>query len=245
MLSRRRAVLVLASAAVLPLSLQACGRAGGGGGGMDTASEALTSQHGVLLRILAVYRRAALGLRINPAAVDAPALAQAADLFRTYGEDFHERGLEETFVFPKLRKAGGATAALVDQLLQQHERGRALTDFIHQHCSGGQVPSDQAEPVARALESMAGMYEAHIAFEDSVVYPAWRGTLSASEAKGMAQRFADLQRGRFKADGLEAAQTRMSAIERVLGVKDASTYTPPLPQAAQSGDGPGQSDAED
>ena len=236
MYSRRRAALVLGSALLSPALLQACAKGGPAlPAPVPSAGEALMLQHGVLLRILAVYRRAALALRINPAVVDARALADAADLFRAYGEDYHERGLEEALVFPRLAKAGGGLAVMVDVLKQQHERGRVLTGFIHDHCAGKPVAADQAEPVARALESMADMYEAHAAFEDTVVYPAWKKTFTALELKDMGQRIQSLQRKSFKGQEDEAALARLAGIEKRLGVSDVSTYTAPAPSTGPAG----------
>jgi hemerythrin-like domain-containing protein len=232
--SRRAAVLAagltLSSIFVLP----GCGKASAPPVG---AVEGLMREHGVLRRILAVYRRSAFMLRINPAVVDAAALAGAADLFKALGEDYHQNGVEETFIFPPLLKAGGPTAALIGVLRDQHERGRALTAFIHDHCSAGPVGAADAEPVARALESMAAMYEAHTAFEDTVLFPAWEKTLTGPQLGQMARRFASLQQRAFKGDGFIIAQGRIAAIEQKLGVHDLSAYTAPAPPSAPGGQG--------
>jgi hemerythrin-like domain-containing protein len=174
-------------------------------------------------------------LRINSAVLDGRALEAAADLFRSYGEDFHERALEEAFVFPRLEKAGGATGALVGVMRQQHERGRVLIDFVHAQCASGAVGPAQAEPAARALESMADMYEAHTAFEDTVLYPAWGRLLTASERREAAERFTALQQRHFKANRFEAVQDQIAALERRLGAPNAAIYTAPLPSAQSSG----------
>ena len=52
-------------------------------------------EHGVLRRILIVYREIAPKLAANAAAVDASALANAARLFQAFGERYHEQLLEE------------------------------------------------------------------------------------------------------------------------------------------------------
>lgn len=51
-------------------------------------------EHGVLRRILVVYRASA-GLLRQEAKIDAHQLVAAADLFRAFGEDYHEHKLEE------------------------------------------------------------------------------------------------------------------------------------------------------
>jgi hypothetical protein len=57
------------------------------------------------------------------------ALRRTALLFRSFGEDYHEKKLEETHVFPTIKKTGGPAAAYVDILIAQHQRGREITDF--------------------------------------------------------------------------------------------------------------------
>ena len=75
-----------------------------------TATEDLMREHGVIRRALLVYYEVIPNLRQNPGSVDASAIRQAAQLFRTFGEDYHERMLEEQHIFPIIRKQG--TAAL-------------------------------------------------------------------------------------------------------------------------------------
>ena len=61
------------------------------------AVENLMRQHGVLSRVLLVYRHAAAQLR-GGTKIDPKLLRQTAQLFRDFGENFHERMLEQTYV---------------------------------------------------------------------------------------------------------------------------------------------------
>lgn len=76
------------------------------------AVEDLMREHGVLRRALLVYIESVPKLRANPGSVPADALARTAKLFRTFGEDYHERKLEEAFIFPAVKKAGGQAVSL-------------------------------------------------------------------------------------------------------------------------------------
>src|SRR5689334_8500608 len=58
------------------------------------AVEDLMREHGVLRRALLVYTEAAASIRAGTQ-VDAAALNKTARLFRAFGEDYHERQLEE------------------------------------------------------------------------------------------------------------------------------------------------------
>jgi hypothetical protein len=52
-----------------------------------TATEDLMREHGVLRRALLVFQEVVPKLRQNAASVDAAAIRQAAQVFRTFGED--------------------------------------------------------------------------------------------------------------------------------------------------------------
>jgi hypothetical protein len=60
------------------------------------AVEDLMREHGILRRSLLVYTFAATKLRANASAISPGGLQKAAKLFRTFGEDYHERQLEGT-----------------------------------------------------------------------------------------------------------------------------------------------------
>ena len=77
-----------------------------------TATEDLMREHGVLRRALLVFLEVVPKLRQNAAVVDAAALQQTAKLFRTFGEDYHERMLEEQHIFPLIRKQAQNSSAM-------------------------------------------------------------------------------------------------------------------------------------
>src|SRR6266571_7579695 len=88
-------------------------------GGEVTATEDLMREHGVLRRALLVYAETAPKLRSNPSSVVPDALQRTAKLFRAFGEEYHEKKLEETYIFPAVKQAGGAAATLPDVLVAQ------------------------------------------------------------------------------------------------------------------------------
>ena len=162
---RRLLTISLVGGAALAGGLAACqrgGEAGREGGGLGAAEpgeevsalEDLMREHGVLRRILIVYDEAASRLAGDRSDVDATALADAARLFRQFGEDYHERSLEEAVVFARLKKAGGSAAGLIDSLLAQHARGRAVTDYILAATRGGSIIGADRAPLASALHTM-------------------------------------------------------------------------------------------
>lgn len=197
-----------------------------GTGGEDvSATEDLMREHGVLRRTLTVYAEMAPRLRARPDGVDAGALVEAATLFRTFGEDYHERSLEEQFVFPEVQRTGGEAARLVETLLAQHQRGREITEYIQSTARRGRIGTADAEPLARVLEGMARMYQAHSAWEDTVVFPAWKRRQTAAHLKEMAEKFEDLEHQQFGKDGFDDAVERIARIEQRLGLANLATFT--------------------
>lgn len=228
--SRRAAFVAAGGVLAAGLTLAGCGgksdeKAGKGAGEGISANEDLMREHGVLRRILVVYRETAGWLASGRADFDAVALGQAADLFRAFGEDYHERQLEEQHIFPQLQKAGGQGAALVPVLLAQHNRGREATAFVRARCAGGKIAAADAGVLARVLQDFARMYEAHTAFEDTVAFQAWRQSLSAQQRDEAGEQFEQIERSHFNGDGFDMAVGQVAQIEQKLGLSDLARYT--------------------
>jgi hemerythrin-like domain-containing protein len=113
-----------------------------------TATEDLMREHGVIRRALLVYIETAPKLRQNASSVDAAALRQVAQLFRTFGEDYHERMLEEQHIFPVIQKPGGELKRYAEILTDQHNRGREITDYVLAVTNGSKISTAHAEPLA-------------------------------------------------------------------------------------------------
>lgn len=224
----RRSALKLSMGSAGALSLASCAQAEQGEEDVS-ATEDLMREHGVLRRLLVVCRESAAMLRANARNFDAGALASAADLFKTFGEDYHERRLEEEHIFPAVQRAGGDAAALIAPLLAQHARGREITSFIKSACGSGRVATGQVEPLARTLEGFARMYEVHAAYEDTIVFQAWKRSLSASQLREMGDRFEDIERAQFHGDGFDIAVDQVLRIEQQLGLHDLNRYTAAQP----------------
>ena len=178
-----------------------------------TATEDLMREHGVIRRVLVVYRECATRLRAEPNAPVGEPLLRAAALMRKFGEDYHEKQLEEAHIFPVLAK--GPLAKAVETLLAQHQRGREITDLV----LAGKTD-------ARTLDAFARMYEEHAAIEDTVVFPAWKKALSKKQLAELGDLFEDIEQKTFGKDGFEDAVARVAEIEQALGI-DLATMTAP------------------
>ena len=195
------------------------------------AVEDLMREHGVLRRALLVYIESVPKIRANPGSIPADTLMRTAKLFRSFGEDYHERKLEEAYIFPAIKKAGGPAAGYADMLKAQHDRGREVTECIFVATGKGGVGTGDAEPLARALESFELMYQNHAAREDTIVFPAWKEALSERQLEEMGGKFEEIERQQFRKDGYEDAVAQIGQIEQMLGLADLAQFTaPPSPR---------------
>lgn len=194
-----------------------------------TATEDLMREHGVLRRALLVYQEAAVKLRQDATALPADALEKTAQLFRVFGEDYHEKRLEEGYIIPLIKKVQGPVAAYGDVLLAQHARGREITDYLLSVSKADRIGTNQVENVAKTLDSFVRMYQHHTAIEDTVVFPAWKLATGAEEYDQLSDKFEDIENEMFGSDGFESALKRMEEIEASLGLTNLDMFTAPPP----------------
>jgi hemerythrin-like domain-containing protein len=198
-------------------------------GGDVTATEDLMREHGVLRRALLVYTAAATRLRADPSSVPPEALQKTANLFRAFGEQYHEKKLEEQFIFPAVKKAGGDAAAYADILVVQHDRGREITDYVLALTRGAKLGAASGAQLAKVLDSFVLMYQHHAAREDTIVFPAWKQTMTDDQLDDMGDKFEEIEQEQFGEDGFETAVKQIADIEAALGLADISQFTAPPP----------------
>src|SRR5207302_2867457 len=108
------------------------------------------------------------------------ALLESAHIIRNFVEDYHEK-LEEDYLFPRFEKAH-KLVELVQVLRSQHDAGRRVTDVILRHANHGALKeADNRARVALAMRQFNRMYAPHEAREDTVLFPAVHGIVSAHE----------------------------------------------------------------
>jgi hemerythrin-like domain-containing protein len=203
------------------------GSAGGPAGmlAVPTPGEDLMMEHGLLLRILLIYRHLMAG-QASGEPIQASHAHDAALIIHDYIEAFHEP-LEEAYVFPRL-VAKGQLKPTVSTLLLQHARGRERTQLILAESGGsGSLRPASARLVATSMAAFVRMYEPHEAREDTVVFPAFRALLTPAELADLGQQFAALQKQQFGSDGFAQMVARVAGIEQAIGIYDLGQFTPP------------------
>jgi hemerythrin-like domain-containing protein len=156
-------------------------------------NEELMNDHGILRRALLVCHHCASLLREGKVQNIGKPLHETAIVFQRFGGDYHEKAIEETFVFPEVLKGDPATARCPTVLIRQHERSREFLTYLQDITKSGIVPARNAGQLASQLEVFDKMYRFHAAYEDTVVFPAWKNQLSAQAYGEMRERFVQVQ----------------------------------------------------
>lgn len=189
-----------------------------------TPPEDLMREHGVLKRVLLMYRE---GIRRLQADDETPvhAINAGAGIIRSFIEDYHEH-LEEQYVFPPLEQAN-KLADTTAVLRTQHQRGRTITDRVLAATAAAAASDKPArEALIQGMAAFIRMYEPHEAREDTVVFPALRDVVPAAQFRDLAEMFEDEEHRRFGQRGFEGVVDNVADIEKSLGIYDLSQFTP-------------------
>jgi hemerythrin-like domain-containing protein len=187
-------------------------------------AEDLMREHGVVKRVLLVYREV---LRRLDAKIDFPPeqLRAAAEIIRNFIENYHEK-LEEDHLFPRFRKHG-KLVQLVDVLLAQHEAGRRVTDITLRLATASALKNtSDRDQLHQSLASFIRMYEPHEAREDTVLFPALHEIVSANEYDALGEDFEKKEHELFGQEGFEGQVAKVAGIEKALGIYDLAQFTP-------------------
>ena len=152
-------------------------------------------------------------------------LSGAAKIIRRFIEDYHEK-LEEEHLFPRFEKAGKLTD-LVRVLREQHAAGRKLTAAIEAGAAASGLRDEEGRAkVSRSLKLFIRMYRPHEAREDTVLFPALHGIVSAKEYDALGEQFEKKEHDLFGADGFEKVVEEIAGLEKKIGLYDLAGFTP-------------------
>jgi hypothetical protein len=70
------------------------------------------------------------------------------------------------------------------------------------------------------------MYRPHEAREDTVLFPALHGIVSAKEVDALGERFEKKEQELFGADGFEKVVEDIAGLEKKIGLYDLAGFTP-------------------
>jgi hemerythrin superfamily protein len=187
-----------------------------------TRTEDLMRELGLLKRVLLVYDEVHRGSGqrgLRPETVAAGRESSGPSSGST------TRELEERHLFPRFR-SHHTLVDLVDVLGEQHRAGRGVTERILVLATGGLKGADDKKELAAALASFVRMYAPHEAREDTVLFPALRGLVSANEYDALGETFEKEEHKKFGQDGFEKMVERVAGLEKTLGIYDLKQFTP-------------------
>ena len=110
---------------------------------------------------------------------------------------------------------------------QQHQAGRRITDITIRHATAASLKNaDDRRKLADSLRQFIRMYNPHEAREDTVLFPAFRGIVSANEFDSLGEDFEKKEDELFGDDGFFKVVDQVAAIEKSLGIYELSQFTP-------------------
>jgi hemerythrin-like domain-containing protein len=186
-------------------------------------TEDLMQEHGLLNRVLLIYDTCRMHLA-DKTTFPKDALGNAANIIRTFVEDYHEKQ-EEQYLFPRFRRANQLTD-LVNILLQQHQAGRSLTDQIMQLSKSQAATEAENQKLLELLTAFNTMYRPHESREDTVLFPAFRKIVSKHEYDSLGEEFEKNEHKLFGEGGFEMMVDKVAGIEKTLGIYDLARFTP-------------------
>src|SRR3990172_3302524 len=148
-------------------------------GAARTATEDLREEHVIIERALSVLEAFAVGVDAGKAVLK-ERVASLLDLLKTFADKCHH-GKEEQLLFPALlaTKAGEAKTT-VDDLLKEHEVGRAAVRRMSDGIAGWEKP-EARRLFAAAAHDYVDLLRRHIAKETEGLLPLSERLLSQPE----------------------------------------------------------------
>lgn len=191
-----------------------------------TPIENLMKEHGVLMRILAIYDKvvsdAASGGTFNVSAIN-----RTADLSRGYIGRHHD-ACEERYIFPKFREAH-YIVDIVTELHNQHYAAAMITNqMLALSSTGGDLDENSLQTLKNLCAVISRMYRPHMSWEQTIVFPAFYDIVSTDYVKQIQEEMAAEERKILGDTGFRGLVGRLSEIEKEVGTYDLHNYTPTI-----------------
>jgi|YelNatPaOPRAMG01_1025707.scaffolds.fasta_scaffold06480_10 hemerythrin-like domain-containing protein len=185
-------------------------------------TEDLMAEHGVLSRLMLVYDEITRRLRFGE---DFPlqVLAAGNDITRRFIQAYHEKN-EESHLFNRFSNAGDLTE-LVAVLYQQHLAGRKLIGEIDRLNTEANMRNPaQRLRVAEYLITFNQLYRRHAAWEDTVLFPAFRSMIPGKDFAALGDAFSKEEEKLFGPGGFATIVGQVAELEKKLGIYELQQY---------------------
>jgi hypothetical protein len=183
-----------------------------------TVLENIGKQHGIVTSMLLTYLHIANQLG-SKAEIDFQTVGELGQLNRDFIESFHEDVAEEKYILQILDKSH-VMADDVVALRAQHVVSKQLTDLILAACKDKSSAS-----LGTNVGKFVGMYVAHAAWEDAIVFPAVLPLVSTKEYADSGAKLLAEEEKLFGKGGLDNVMSKLSAIQHKLGIGNLASFT--------------------
>jgi hemerythrin-like domain-containing protein len=187
-------------------------------------TEDLMREHGVLRRIMLVYSEIARRLKQGEE-FPLQVLVEANDIIRRFMQDYHETN-EQFHVFNWFGNTG-KMVELVAVLYQQHLAGRKLIDKVKTLSTEDNLKNtSQRLRVAEFLNTFNQVYRRHAAWEDTILFPAFRSVIPPKDFTAVGETFDKEAEKLFGPDGYEKIVGQVADLEKQLAIHELQQFTP-------------------
>jgi hemerythrin-like domain-containing protein len=155
----------------------------------------LMIEHRLIIRMISLIDKEVTRIEQNKK-LNQPFIETAVDFLRTYADRTHH-GKEEEILFRDLAKKeiSESDRSIMDQLIRDHEFGRATTAELVNSAEAFQKGYQAALPlVTQSLRKFVKFYPLHVEKEDKLFFPSAMKYLSASEQQSMLGEFEEFDR---------------------------------------------------
>jgi hemerythrin-like domain-containing protein len=185
-------------------------------------TEELALEHGMLMRIMLAMNTMIKGAEGGRPNMDA--LSMACDMIRKLVDEHHMK-FEEEQIYPRFEK--GDMADFVKTLKAQHDEARRFVSQMSQTTKMGQITTSTIENLRRNYTAFQDTLTAHAAFEETLLFPLVRGSISDDELNRLKTAFKEQESRIVGSDPTRKAYTLLSELESKAGINDLSFYTKP------------------
>ncbi len=182
----------------------------------------LVFEHSLLDRILLVYEECKKQLSTSKD-FNIEILLQSAKIIKSFVEQHHEK-LEEEYIFPALKSE---YKDLVNTLTEQHKLSRQLTEQVIKLCNKNTLESlfEKSKLIA-LLCTFIKMYRVHASRENTVLFPAFKDSVSEDEMMEIAEKFEEIETKKFGPKGDRSLIPIIEKLEKALSINDINKFTP-------------------
>ncbi len=191
-----------------------------------TPIENLMKEHGVLMRILAIYDKVT-GDAASGKALNTSAIHRTAEISRSYIQKHHD-ACEERYIFPRFREAN-YIVEVVTELHNQHVAAMEITDRILALTSAeGRRGGSSSQKLGDLCTMLVRMYRPHMSWEQTIVFPAFYDITTIEYIEHIRQEMEAEERQILGTTGFRGLVGRLSEVEKEVGTHDLHSYTPVL-----------------